>query len=106
MPVDLTPNLGLPANTAQQIQQVLAAFAAIEQVILYGSRAMGRATPGSDIDLVIVGENFSHLNLLQLLTKLDDLLLPYSVDISRLQDIQNADLLAHIQRVGKVFYQR
>lgn len=106
MPTDSTQSAALPVSTKQQILQVLANFTDIEQVILYGSRAMGREKPGSDIDLVIVGEDFSHLQLLQLLTALDELLLPYSFDISRLQDINNADLLAHIQRVGKIFYQR
>lgn len=97
---------GLDAQALQQIRQCLKKFSHIEQAVLYGSRAMGNFRPGSDIDLVIVGQQFSHQQLLQLLTMLDDLLLPYSFDISRRQDIENQDLLAHIDRVGKVFYQR
>ncbi|PKM17978.1 MAG: hypothetical protein CVV11_17920 [Gammaproteobacteria bacterium HGW-Gammaproteobacteria-15] len=99
-------NYGLSRQALQQIRQCLAQQAQIEQAVLYGSRAMGTYRPGSDIDLVIVGPQFSHQQLLQLLTTLDDMLLPYSFDISRMQDIENADLLAHIARVGKVLYQR
>ena len=91
---------GLSQQALQQIKQCLASFSAIEQAILYGSRALG-----SDIDMVIIGQQFSHQNLLQLLTALDDLLLPYNFDISRIQDIENKDLLSHIARVGKVIYQ-
>ncbi|RVU34405.1 nucleotidyltransferase domain-containing protein [Rheinheimera riviphila] len=102
----VTEHFGLSGCMVQQIQQVLAAYPSIEQVLLYGSRAMGKEKYGSDIDLVIVGADFSHQQLLHLLTALDDLLLPYSFDISRLDDIANPELHAHIQRVGQVFYQR
>lgn len=101
-----TEHFGLSGSTVQQIQQVLATYPAIEQVILYGSRAMGKEKPGSDIDLVVVGDAFSHPQLLHLMTALDDLLLPYFFDISRLADIANPELHAHIQRVGQVLYQR
>lgn len=99
-------NYGLSQQALQLIRQCLAQHAQIEQALLYGSRAMGTYRPGSDIDLVIVGPKFSHQQLLKLLTSLDDTLLPYSFDIIRIQDIENKDLLAHIARVGKVFYQR
>jgi predicted nucleotidyltransferase len=102
----VTEHFGLSGSTVQQIQQVLADYPSIEQVILYGSRAMGREKPGSDIDLVIVGDAFNHQQLLHLLTALDDLLLPYSFDISRIADIANPELQAHIQGGGQVFYQR
>lgn len=38
--------------------------------------------------------------------ELDDLLLPYTFDISIFQHISNKDVIDHIQRVGKVFYKR
>lgn len=36
---------------------------------------------------------------------IDDLLLPYSFDISIYADIDNAELIDHVNRVGKSFYQ-
>jgi hypothetical protein len=37
---------------------------------------------------------------------IDDLLLPYSVDLVIYGQIRDPDLRAHIQRAGVVFYQR
>jgi len=42
----------------------------------------------------------------QLDEALDDLLLPYFFDIAVLQQVENPDLLEHIQRVGKTIFQR
>lgn len=78
----------------------------IAQVILYGSRAKGNFQNGSDIDLVIKGESVSHSQLLALENRLDDLLLPYSMDLSLLHEIGNPELIGHIQRVGVVLYEK
>lgn len=40
------------------------------------------------------------------MTELDDLLLSYSIDLSIYQQIDNPNLIEHIQRVGMIFYQR
>ena len=37
---------------------------------------------------------------------LDDLLLPYTIDLSLFDELENAELREHIERVGKVFYKR
>ena len=37
---------------------------------------------------------------------LDDLMLPYSFDLSVFAEIENQNLVDHIQRVGVIFYQR
>jgi predicted nucleotidyltransferase len=34
--------------------RILAAFPAVQRIVLFGSRADGRATPDSDVDLLIV----------------------------------------------------
>jgi len=38
--------------------------------------------------------------------EIDDLLLPYMIDLSVMKKIENPDLIEHIQRVGQVFYQK
>ncbi|VAW53805.1 hypothetical protein MNBD_GAMMA06-51 [hydrothermal vent metagenome] len=95
---------GLNKNTIDKIQSVFVTFSEIEEVIIYGSRAKGTQKKGSDIDLTIKGEklNFSLLNKLD--RQLDDLLLPYQIDLSLFDNIDNADLVSHINRVGKRFY--
>ncbi len=42
--------------------------------------------------------------LFKIENELDDLLLPYKIDLSVFSDIENPELLGHIERVGKVFY--
>ncbi len=37
---------------------------------------------------------------------LDDLLLPYTIDLSIFSDISDADVVEHIQRVGVTFYEK
>lgn len=96
---------GLETQIIGALHQVFRRHPAIERVILYGSRAMGTHRPGSDIDLTIVGE-IEPNELLQLEVELDDLLLPQKIDLSLLRQIDNPDLLAHIDRVGRTLYAR
>jgi predicted nucleotidyltransferase len=73
--------------------------------LLYGSRAKGAHRSGSDIDLTLVGDKLTYSLLNRVETGTDDLQLPYTVDLSLYSHIDKADLLDHIQRVGKLFYQ-
>ena len=97
-------NYGLNENTIQKIRKVFALFPEVEEAILFGSRATGKFKPGSDIDLTLKGAelNLSVLNKISM--ELDDLLLPYTIDLSTYQQIGNADLIDHIKRVGVLFY--
>jgi AhpD family alkylhydroperoxidase len=77
-----------------------------ETGILYGSRAKGTFKPASDIDLTLTGPDLD-LTILQILeTELDDLLLPYKIDLSIFHKITNPDLVEHITRVGKTVYSK
>ena len=97
---------GLKTETIHAIQEVLLTYPEVEKAILYGSRAKGNYRPGSDIDLTLTGETLNLTILQKIEHELDDLLLPYKIDLSLLKHIQNTDLLDHIQRVGKVFYEK
>lgn len=102
-----TPNkFGLKESVSARIKGVFSACPEIEQVILYGSRAKGNYRNSSDIDLTIVGDQVTAEQFSSLLLALDDLLLPYTIDLSLMRQIDNPDLLTHITRVGVVFYQR
>ena len=78
----------------------------IEKVVLYGSRAKGNYRESSDIDLTLMGDALSHTQLNRIETQIDDLLLPYTIDLSIFEYIDNANLIDHIRRVGVVFYER
>lgn len=97
---------GLKQHTIDQINGIFSKFPTIEQVILYGSRAKGNFRNGSDIDLVLMGTNLTFAQLLQIENELDDLLLPYKMDISIYHQIENPELLEHINRVGKIFFEK
>ena len=92
--------------TLKKLRGILQQYAAIERVIPYGSRANGNYRPGSDIDLTMVGTNLSHPQLLSIEHQLDDLLLPYLFDLSIFNHIEDPDMIAHINRVGCVFYEK
>lgn len=95
---------GLAEKDIHQICNIFANYPQIEKVLIYGSRAKGNFRPGSDIDLTIEGTlNFNQLMVLE--NELEELLLPYKIDLSLLSTIKNPDLLDHIARVGKVFYE-
>jgi len=38
--------------------------------------------------------------------QIDDLYLPYQVDLSQYKSLKNADFLEHIDRVGRVIYEK
>lgn len=99
-------NFGLTDETIIAICAVLTTCPAIESAILYGSRAMGTHKPGSDIDLTLTGNNLTQSDIAEIAIGLDDLLLPYQIDLSILNEIDNPDLRAHINRVGKPFYRK
>lgn len=91
---------GLQEKTVEQIKHVFSRHPQIEQAILYGSRATGRYKNGSDIDITLKGEDLDLAVVNSIRNELDDLLLPYTFDISVLSQIGNADLLTHIETYG------
>ena len=97
---------GLAHTDVETICSVFARYPQIERVLLYGSRAKGNYHQGSDIDLTLIGEGLDLDKQLQIENDLDDLLLPYKMDVSIHSHIENAELLDHINRVGIIFYEK
>lgn len=97
---------GLSDSTIIKIQSVFEKYTQVDKVVVYGSRAKGNFRPGSDIDLTLFGKELDQKLCSDIAEELDDLLLPYMVDISFFDQLNHSDLKEHIMRVGKVFYQR
>ena len=97
---------GIESPMFEQIIEVLRGSPMIEEAIIYGSRAKGVHKSGSDIDVVLKGEELTLQDLNRISMALDDLLLPYTFDLSIFHHIDNAELLAHIGRVGKSIFCR
>lgn len=100
---------GLSPSTLAKIRRTLAQHPAVQRAVVYGSRAKGNHRPGSDIDLTLhpaPGTPIDHRELSDILDQIDDLLLPYTVDLSVFDQLNNPDLREHIERVGRVLYER
>ena len=97
---------GLSSTTLEKLNSVFAQYAAIDSVLIYGSRAKGNYRAGSDIDLTIKGGEISFAEFMQIEDQIDDLMLPYTVDLSQYRQLENVDLIAHIDRVGVAIYDK
>ena len=97
---------GLSGSTYSSIVNVLSSTGNVEEAIVYGSRAKGNYKPGSDIDITLKGKELNLTALAKIMSQLDDLSLPYTIDLSVFSHISNHDLIDHINRVGQVFYSR
>lgn len=97
---------GLSEQTIESICAVLAKYPSVEKAVLYGSRAKGDFKPGSDIDLSLHGTGLSLRELESIDSELDELLLPYGIDLLIFDTLSHAGLREHIERVGVVMYQR
>jgi predicted nucleotidyltransferase len=96
---------GLNVDTTSKICSIFKKFPQVEQAILYGSRAMGTFKPGSDIDITLLGQALTQDLMWTIAQALDDMLLPYVIDLSLFDTLDKTELLEHISRVGIVFYQ-
>ena len=100
-------NAGLSQNTIAKMNGVLARYPQVDQAILYGSRAKGSYKRGSDIDLTLQGgADLTLAVLYYIMDELDDLLLPYQIDLSIWHLIDDLALREHVERVGQPFYTR
>jgi len=98
---------GLKNSTIRKICAVFAHYPQVDKAILYGSRAKGNHKNGSDIDLTLRGGADLTLQVLyKIMDEIDDLLLPYTIDLSIYEHISDPDVIEHIQRVGVAFYER
>lgn len=92
---------GLTPKTLKDIIAVFAQYPEVEQAILYGSRAKGNYRSGSDIDITLKGTPLNMSTLFKIMEQLEQLELPYEIDLSLYTQLENTSLL---EQVGKVIY--
>jgi len=97
---------GLTERTVQRISEVFSRYPQIENATLYGSRAKGNFKSGSDIDIVLKGNALGLRVLNKISLELDDLYLPYIIDLAIFHQIDNQDLIEHVKRVGIELYKK
>ena len=97
---EVEARFGLQSDVITKLLRVFESHPGVEKVLIYGSRAMGNYRPGSDIDLTLKGKQLEWNDLLSIELAIDELLLPYKVDLSLYDEIDNKDLIDHIDRWG------
>jgi predicted nucleotidyltransferase len=97
-------HFGLTIEEVAAMQQVFSGFTEVEKVMIYGSRVRGNHKPYSDIDMTLIGQNISDYTVTEIDFALDDLLMPYKIDLSVFDKINNSDLVTEISKFGKELY--
>lgn len=79
----------------------------IKQANIFGSRALGNYKKGSDIDLVLYGQDIKEQIVNELRTYLNqDTIIPYKIDLLIFDQIENQQLIDHINKCSKIFYRK
>ena len=77
----------------------------VREVVLFGSRAKGTFSTGSDVDLAVKGcSTDDAIRLSSILN--EETTLPYFFDVVVYETIQSRDLIEHIDRVGMKIYEK
>ncbi len=97
---DKMPRFGLNPATLQKLHAVFRRHRNIQRVLIYGSRAKGSYRDGSDIDLTLQGSDLDWRELQAIEREIDDLDLPYKVDLSLYSRIDDPAMCEHIERWG------
>jgi len=97
----MTNKFGLPDDVLSEILDVLRRFSAIKCAKIFGSRAKGNYKRYSDVDIAIFADADCDLAA-SVKDALDDIDVIYSFDILHYERITNAEIKAHIDRVGVV----
>ena len=97
---------GIPQTDSQLLLELIRTHPHVQNVVLYGSRALGRQHAGSDVDLCLEAPSMELGELLELGAALDDLLLPWQIDLQLRHLIAHEGLLAHIERAGQLLWER
>lgn len=97
---------GLSDNSLKKLIAVFQSTPEIDEVILFGSRAKGNFREGSDVDLALKGSRLTLEIQRKIENKLQELFLPYSIDLLMLTHQTAPQLVDHINRVGITIYSR
>ena len=98
-------NSGLSSEERGDLCEVFRGFPSVREVILFGSRAKGTFSVGSDVDLAVKGCGEDDAVRLSAMLN-EETVLPYFFDVVVYETIQSRDLIEHIDRVGVKIYEQ
>lgn len=99
-------DFGLGVDNLRAIVAVLSSVKNVQRALIYGSRAKGNFRSNSDIDIIVEGERLTIGDLSMIDARLDDLLLPWQIDLCARNRVGNKALLDEVDKWGVVVYQR
>ncbi len=100
-------DFGLTAEALEEIVACIGRRESVQEALVFGSRAKGTFRGGSDIDIALKGPSVSHQDVVAIAYELNgEGFLPWHFDIIDYNTIDNPALLEHIDRVGRVLYER
>lgn len=97
---------GLSERSYNELMAILASVPEVEEAVLYGSRARGDNSFGSDIDLSLHGSQLNSHILAVLNDKLYESHIPFFFDTHIYSKIKDTRFKANVDRDGIVIYRR
>lgn len=99
--------IDLPKHIIIMVAEVAGKFPEIERIDVFGSRVLGNAKRGSDIDLAVFGQSLTS----QVVAAFQEFLeeetnIPYFFDIIHFETITNEALREHILQHGRLLYEK
>ena len=103
---EIKTQFGIDKSDIKNIVAILKENNKVQKIILFGSRAKSTHSNGSDIDIALKGNNLNTNDVLSLSVELDELDLPYKIDLVIYDRIEEKSLKEHIDRAGVVLFER
>ncbi|MCQ2966812.1 MAG: nucleotidyltransferase domain-containing protein [Alphaproteobacteria bacterium] len=97
---------GITEKEFELLLSVFPRYTEIESVILYGSRAKGNNKRFSDIDITLKGEKLTTKILNDIAYNIDELYLPYFLDISIYNKLKTPEFIKEIDNTGIEIYNK
>lgn len=97
---------GLTEDIRNSLCRIFEKANAVDEVLIFGSRAKGTYTSGSDIDIVLKGKDVTFDTILTVMSAIENLELLYRTDVLNYNTIQDKDVLDHIDRIGQTLWKR
>ncbi len=99
--------IDLPEHAITEIVHCAKRLPEVEAVVVFGSRVLGNAKVGSDVDLAVRGENVTGRMIALIRDYLEEeTTLPYFFDVIYFEGITNEALRKHIMEFGQVVYKK
>ncbi len=95
---------GLSKKQLNELLSIFADYSEVEEIILFGSRALSTYKEASDIDLAVKGKNVTDRTISHLKDALEESDLPFFADIVNYQTIDKPKFKQNIDEYGVVLF--